>query len=175
MLRTWSNLIKYFKFQSIAYSKWQCLLSYLGGLNLRGSYQLLCCENKIPGGCQDQMHLPFISGSCLSTLCTTEGPCMKSGQQLNMDFLTPSFFFFFFGYTGCPLLSSGFLYLWQAWAPLVAVRGLLIVVASLVAEHRLWDTQASVVTAHRLRSCESRAWAQQLWFSCSEACGISLD
>ena len=43
----------------------------------------------------------------------------------------------FFGYTGCLLLSSGFPYLWQAWAPLVIARGLLIVVASLVAEHRL--------------------------------------
>ena len=32
------------------------------------------------------------------------------------------------------------------------VRGRLIAVASLVAEHRLWSTQASVVGEHRLSS-----------------------
>ena len=40
---------------------------------------------------------------------------------------------------------------------LVAVRGLLIAVASLVAEPRLQGTQASVVVAHRLSSCGLRA------------------
>ena len=39
--------------------------------------------------------------------------------------------------------------------------GLLIVVASLVAEHRLWGTQASAVVVHGLR--------------CPEACGIFPD
>ena len=40
---------------------------------------------------------------------------------------------------------------------LVAVRGLLIVVISLVAEHRLQGVQASVVVAHGLISCCARA------------------
>ena len=40
---------------------------------------------------------------------------------------------------------------------LVVVHGLPIAVASLVAEHRLWDMQASVVVAHGLNVCDS--WA----------------
>ena len=54
-----------------------------------------------------------------------------------------------------------FLWLWQVGAALVAAHGLLIAVASLVAERGLEGAWASVVVAHRL--------------SCSEARGISLD
>ena len=39
---------------------------------------------------------------------------------------------------------------------LVEVHGLLIVLASLVAEHRPWSTRASAVAAHELSSCGSR-------------------
>ena len=44
---------------------------------------------------------------------------------------------FIFGCIGSSLLCTGFLQLWQAGATLCAVRGLLIAVASLVAEHGL--------------------------------------
>ena len=44
----------------------------------------------------------------------------------------------------------------------VAVRGLLIAVASLVAEHGLLGTQASVVVAHGPSSCGSRALEHRL-------------
>ena len=47
----------------------------------------------------------------------------------------------------------------------VAVRGLLIVVASLATEHRLQGSRASIVAAHGLFTCGSRARAQQLWRS----------
>ena len=40
---------------------------------------------------------------------------------------------------------------------LVAMRGLLIAVAFLVAEHGLWDSQASAAAAHELSGCGSRA------------------
>ena len=40
---------------------------------------------------------------------------------------------------------------------LVAVLGLLIAVAFLVAEHGLWDSQASAAAAHELSGCGSRA------------------
>ena len=46
---------------------------------------------------------------------------------------------------------------------LVVVHGLLIAVASLIAEHRLQGTRASVAVAHRLISCGS--WALE--------CGLS--
>ena len=59
-----------------------------------------------------------------------------------------------------------------------AMPGLLIVVASLVEEHRLKGTRASVVTARGLYICSSQALgsvvgAQEL--SCFAACGIFLD
>ena len=57
--------------------------------------------------------------------------------------------------TGFSLVSLG------GSCSLAAVRGLLIVVASLVAEHRLLGAWASVVVAHVL--------------SCPEACGIFFD
>ena len=44
----------------------------------------------------------------------------------------------------------------------VVVRGLLIAVASLVAEHGLLGTQTSVVVAHGLSSCGSRALEHRL-------------
>ena len=49
----------------------------------------------------------------------------------------------------------------------VAVRGLLIAVASLLAEHGLWSTWASVDAVRGLRSCGS--WALGLRLS---SCGV---
>ena len=45
---------------------------------------------------------------------------------------------------------------------LVAVRGLLIAAASLVAEHRLWGTRASAAEAPGLCSCSSQALEHRL-------------
>ena len=56
---------------------------------------------------------------------------------------------------GCPeslLQSMGFLYLQQAGASLVVVRGLLMEVASLVEEHRLSGVQVLAAEAHGLSS-----------------------
>ena len=53
---------------------------------------------------------------------------------------------------------------------LVAVRGLLIVVASVAAEDRLFGVQTSIVGAPRLQSTGSITVAHGL--SCSMACGI---
>ena len=63
---------------------------------------------------------------------------------------------------------------------LVGVHGLLIVVASLVVEHRLQGTRASVVAARGLSSCGSQALSTGSvvvvhWLSCSNACGIFPD
>ena len=44
----------------------------------------------------------------------------------------------------------------------VAVQGLLIAVASLVAEHGLWGSWALVVVVHRLSSCSSCAQEHRL-------------
>ena len=68
-----------------------------------------------------------------------------------------------------------FIYLWLCWVfvpvhglslvvasrgyHLAVVRGRLIAVASLVAEHRLWSTQASVFGVHRLRSLAPGLWS----------------
>ena len=50
----------------------------------------------------------------------------------------------------------------RAWRPtLVALHGLLIVMVSLVGEHRLWGAPALVAVTHGL--------------SCSTACGVFLD
>ena len=55
-------------------------------------------------------------------------------------------------------LQEGFLKLWHGGGySLVAVCGLLIVVASLVAEHRLLGTRASTAAAHGLSSCGAHA------------------
>ena len=51
--------------------------------------------------------------------------------------------FIIFGYTGCLLLRTAFLSLWQVGATLV-VCGPLVAVASLVAEHRLQSSRALV-------------------------------
>ena len=50
-----------------------------------------------------------------------------------------------------------FLLLHQAGTPLVELPRLLIAVASLIAEHRLWSGWASVVGAHGLNSCGAQA------------------
>ena len=63
---------------------------------------------------------------------------------------------------------------------LVAVRGLLIAVASLIAEQGLYSVQASVVAAHGLSSCGSWAPKHRLnsvapGLSCPTACGVFPD
>ena len=63
---------------------------------------------------------------------------------------------------------------------LVAVCRLLIAVASLVAEQRLWGSWASVVAAHGLSSWGSQTLEHRLssavhGLSCSAACGIFPD
>ena len=62
---------------------------------------------------------------------------------------------------------------------LVAVHGLIIVVASLVAEYGLCSARASVVSACELSSWSSQASEHRLsmahGLSCSTACGILLD
>ena len=47
------------------------------------------------------------------------------------------FIYFIFGCVGSSVLHAGFLQLWRAGATLIAVRWLLIAVASLVAKHGL--------------------------------------
>ena len=64
------------------------------------------------------------------------------------------------GCAGSSLLYSGFLWFWRARLLFVAVRGLLVVVASLVAKHRLWVVSLIVVACG---------------LSCSKACGILQD
>ena len=67
-----------------------------------------------------------------------------------------------FGYAGSLLLLHGLSLVVASEAyPLVAVCRLLIAMASLVVEHRLWSKWVSVVVANRL--------------SCSSACEIFLD
>ena len=62
----------------------------------------------------------------------------------------------------------------------VEVHRLLMVLASLVAEHRVKGARASVVVAHRLSSCDSGLWSTGFIAvaqrpGCSKACGIFLD
>ena len=45
---------------------------------------------------------------------------------------------------------------------LAVVHGLLIAVAFLIAEHRLYGSQASVVATHGLSSCDSQAREHKL-------------
>ena len=54
----------------------------------------------------------------------------------------------FFGCSGSLLLHMDFLWLWRVG--LLSSCGLLTVVASVVAEHRLWGPWAAVVAAHGL-------------------------
>ena len=54
------------------------------------------------------------------------------------------------------ILNYLFLYFWLRWV-FVAVRGLLIAVASLVARVRALGTRVSVVLARGLSSCGSQA------------------
>ena len=94
--------------------------------------------------------------------------CIKSRN------LCLGFFFFFFGSAGYSLLNRIFSPVAVSGAySLVVAHGLLIVVSSLVAEHRLGDLQAfrscgSLALKHRLNSCASGA-------SRSAARGIFLD
>ena len=90
----------------------------------------------------------------------------------------PPFFFFFtlfiylfiyFGCIGSPLLRVGFLQFWRVGATLLAVRGLLVAVASFVAEHGLQvrglqqlRCMGLVVVAHGLSSCGLRALERRL-------------
>ena len=55
-----------------------------------------------------------------------------------------------------------------------AVLGLLTAAASLAAEHGLRQSQGTS-SAAQLQLPGSKAQAQQLWLSCSTACGILLD
>ena len=75
--------------------------------------------------------------------------------------------------------AQAFLYLRQARAPLVAAQGLLIAVASVVAEHRLEGARASGVAARGLGSCVPGLWstgsAAVHRLSCSVASGIFAD
>ena len=95
---------------------------------------------------------------------------LNHGEQFTLwrcttSVLQFSFFMLFFRHAHAVL----FVYFWLCWVSvaacglslvlesrgcsLVAACRLLTAVASLVAEHRLWGTQASVVSACRLRSC----------------------
>ena len=58
----------------------------------------------------------------------------------------------------CCCVGSSLVVACRAYS-LVVVLGLLIVVASLVAEHRLWGSWALVVVVYRLSSCSS--WARE--------------
>ena len=67
---------------------------------------------------------------------------------------TPSFlknvtYIFIFGCAGSSFLRTGFSLVVPSYST-VAMPGLLMAVALLAAEHRLWGAWASVVVAHRL-------------------------
>ena len=66
-------------------------------------------------------------------------------------------YLFVFGCAGSPLLCLGFLWLRQARAFFSVVHRLLIVVASLVVEHRLWNSGSGVVAPH-VESPQTRGW-----------------
>ena len=76
---------------------------------------------------------------------------------------------FIFGCIGSSLPHAGLSLVGERRLLFVVVRRLLIVVASLVAEHGALGTQASVVAARELSSCGTHG------LSCSTACGIFLD
>ena len=61
----------------------------------------------------------------------------------------------------CCCVGSSLVVVSRAYS-LVVVLGLLIVVASLVAEHGLWGSWALVVVVHRLSSCSSCAQEHRL-------------
>ena len=82
-------------------------------------------------------------------------------------------FFFFFGHTGALLYVSFTVVGASRGHSRVVVYRLLIAVASLVAEYRLWGMQASVVSAPWLQSTGSIVVAHRC--SCSVACGILPD
>ena len=86
-------------------------------------------------------------------------------------FLNVYFYFclhwFFTGALGLALVAA------SEGCSLVAVHGLLTVLASLIAEHGLLYTWASVVAANRLRSLGTLVVVPGL--SCPAACGIFPD
>ena len=91
-----------------------------------------------------------------------------------------SFYLFIYGCAGFLLLCRLSLVAASRGYSLVAVRGLLIAVASLIAEHGLYSVQASVVAAHGLSSCGSWAPKHRLnsvapGLSCPTACGVFPD
>ena len=84
----------------------------------------------------------------------------------------PSFFFFitlficlfnlFLAALGLRCCARAFSSCGERGLLFVAVHGILLAVASLVAEHRRQGTQASVVVAHGLSSCDARALEHKL-------------
>ena len=86
----------------------------------------------------------------------------KTGNALEIKCPEISFFFFFF-LVALALLccTRGFSSCGERGLLFIAVHGLLMAVASLVAEFRFWSGKPSVVVVHR--------------HSCSAACGIYLD
>ena len=91
--------------------------------------------------------------------------CFKTILDLNVDMISFKRFLFIyvFIYLRLPwvFVCCTCSVSWWAGATLAAVQGFLIIVASVVVEHRRWGTQASVVGAHGL--------------SCPEACGVFPD
>ena len=83
-------------------------------------------------------------------------------QLLPWSFVSLTFFFFnkfiylFLAALGLHCCVQAFASCGERGLLFIAVHGLLIAVASLVAETRLWGLQASVVVARELSSCGSR-------------------
>ena len=71
------------------------------------------------------------------------------------EYLLSKIILFIFGCAGSLLLCCLFLVVASRGYSLVAVCGLLIAVASLVAQHGLWGMWISVVVARGLNSCVS--------------------
>ena len=86
-------------------------------------------------------------------------------QDINTPDILPLFFFNFWLDLHC---CAGFsLVASSRGYSVVMVCRFLIAVASLVAEHRLWGTQASAVAAQGLNSCSS--WALKYMLSSCDA------
>ena len=124
------------------------------------------------------------SVSCMSFLAQSiiKSIYMKITQNIYIYFYKFIYFilFLFLVVLGLRCCTRAFSSCGERGLLFVAVRGLLIAVASLVAEHRLqvYELQqlrhtGSVVVAHRLQSTGSVVVAHGL--SCSAACGIFLD
>ena len=81
---------------------------------------------------------------------------LRLQHQLNSHFVLSFIYLFIFDCSGSLLLCTGF--------SVVVMCELLIVVASLIAEHTLQGVWASVIMAHGLRSCGSLVLEQKLNF-----------